>query len=151
MKTRINSNYNKKVLVKGDSLSDVNTLTENEIMLYTEQKDNEPVTKVVPSKIITKINGETKSYKVGETKIIKNDTTSFYGKDIYPIYIYSASKLLYVERYKSDNALTRYEIACKVHIDNLLRKKIKRFYLLFYMPELWRDYIMNISLLIEER
>lgn len=63
MKTRINSNYNKKVLVKGDSLSDVNTLTENEIMLYTEQKDNEPVTKVVPSKIITKINGETKSYK----------------------------------------------------------------------------------------
>lgn len=48
MKTRINSNYNKKVLVRGNSLSDVNTLTENEMMLYTEQKDNEPVTKVVP-------------------------------------------------------------------------------------------------------
>lgn len=60
-------------------------------------------------------------------RVIKNDTTSFYGKDIYPIYIYSASKLLYVERYKSDNALTRYEIACKVHIDNLLRKKSRDF------------------------
>lgn len=150
MKTRINSNYNKKVLVRGNSLSDVNTLTENEMMLYTEQKDNEPVTKVVPSKIITKINGETKSYKVGETKIIKNDTTSFKGKDIYPIYIYSANKLPFTERYESDNALTRYESSCIVNIDNLLRKKIKRFYLLFYMPELWSDYIMNISLFVRE-
>ena len=148
MKTRINSNYNKKVLVRGNSLSDVNTLLENEMMLYTEQKDNEPVTKVVPSKIITKINGETKSYKVGETKIIKNDTTSFYGKDIYPIYIYSASKLV-TNRYESENALTRYEGTVYMDIDSLLRKKIKRFYLLFYMPELWSDYIMNISLFCE--
>ena len=150
MKTRINSNYNKKVLVRGNSLSDVNTLTENEMMLYTKQKDNEPVTKVVPSKIITKINGETKSYKVGETKIIKNDTTSFCGKDIYPIYIYSAGKLPFTKHYKSDNALTRYESNCIVNIDKLIRKEIKRFYLLFYMPDLMMDYIMNISLFVRE-
>lgn len=137
MKTRINSNYNKKVLVRGNSLSDVNTLTENEMMLYTKQKDNEPVTKVVPSKIITKINGETKSYKVGGTKIIKNVVTSFRGKDVYPIYIYKANRLLSITK-SNDNGDSLpsiyYEGYYQIRIDNLLKKKIKKFYLLLYIP-----------------
>lgn len=151
MKTRINSNYNKKVLVKGDSLSDVNTLTENEIMLYTEQKDNEPVTKVVPSKIITKINGETKSYKVGGTKIIKKCSTSlitsFRDKDVYPIYIHSANKLAHItKRYDDDNKLLSYDGSYRIDINNLLKKKIKRFYLLFYIPDIGS---LNLSLYID--
>lgn len=135
MKTRINSNFNKKLLVRGNSLSDVNTLTDNEMMLYTEQKYNEPVTKVVPSKIITKINGETKSYKVGGTKIMKNVVTSsvtrFRSKDVYPIYIHSVNKSL--RRSEDDNG-ANYHGTHEMCISNLLKKKIKRFYLLFYIP-----------------
>lgn len=140
MKTRINSNYNKKVLVRGNSLSDVNILTENEMMLYTKQKDNEPVTKVVPSKIITKINGETKSYKVGGTKIIKNVVTSFRGKDVCPIYIHSANKLKGIRKSERKEywgtTSVYYDGDYLMNIDNLLKKKIKRFYLLLYMPDL---------------
>ena len=153
MKTKINSNYNKKVLVRGNSLSDVNTLTENEMMLYTEQKDNEPVTKVVPSKIITKINGETKSYKVGGTKIIKNVTsnlvTSFRSKDVYPIYIYSVNKLAGIIKTKDENADVTticYDGSCTINIVSLLKKKIKRFYLLFYIPEFLKK--LSLSLFV---
>ena len=143
MKTRINSNYNKKVLVSGNSISDVNTLTENEMMLYTKQKDNEPVTKVVPQKIITKINGETKSYKVGGTKIIKNVgtslVTSFRDKDVYPIYIHSINKLpnLTIRNYEYNGiTLKHYDADYKICINSLLKKKIKRFYLLFFIPDI---------------
>lgn len=143
MKTRINSNYNKKVLVSGNSISDVNTLTENEMMLYTKQKDNEPVTKVVPQKIITKINGETKSYKVGGTKIIKNVgtslVTSFRDKDVYPIYIHSINKLIDITKSGYDGNSPRplyYDGSYVIYINNLLKKKIKRVYLLFYIPDL---------------
>ena len=150
MKTRINSNYNKKVLVRGNSLSDVNTLTENEMMLYTKQKDNEPVTKVVPSKIITKINGETKSYKVGGTKIIKNVVTSFRGKDVCPIYIHSANKLKSIRKseHKESNNTTSvyYDGSYLMNIDNLLKKKTKRFYLLFYIPDLGVNSFIHMNL-----
>ena len=150
MKTRINSNYNKKVLVRGNSLSDVNTLTENEMMLYTKWKDNEPVTKVVPSKIITKINGETKSYKVGETKIIKNVVTSFRGKDVYPIYIHRGNNLLgYRKREYDENNNTfikYYKGTYTIGIGKLLKKKIKKFYLLFYIPEWGVGTYIDISL-----
>lgn len=150
MKTRINSNYNKKVLVSGNSISDVNTLTENEMMLYTKQKDNEPVTKVVPQKIITKINGETKSYKVGGTKIIKNVgtslVTSFRDKDVYPIYIYNVNKLLrsYAE---DDPPSVYYGGSLNMKINNLLKKKIKRFYLLFYISPGYDELRPSLSLL----
>ena len=150
MKTRINSNYNKKVLVKGNSLSDVNTLTENEMMLYTKQKDNEPVTKVVPSKIITKINGETKSYKVGGTKIIKNVVTSFRGKNVYPIYIHRGNNLLVCRKVEydenNDPKLKYYNGTYTIGIGKLLKKKIKKFYLLFYIPDIGARAYIDISL-----
>nr|DAG87841.1 MAG TPA: hypothetical protein [Crassvirales sp.] len=155
MKTRINSNYNKKVLVSGNSLSDVNTLTENEMMLYTKQKDNESITKVVPQKIITKINGETKSYKVGGTKIIKNVgtslVTSFRNKDVYPIYIHSINKLAGITKSVELNDFLSiyYDGSYEINIKNLLKKKINRFYLLFYIPDL--DSVrLSLSLYIKE-
>lgn len=157
MKTRINSNYNKKVLVSGNSLSDVNTLTENEMMLYTKQKDNESVTKVVPSKIITKINGETKSYKVGGTKIIKNVgtslVTSFRDKDVYPIYIHSVNKLASItKRYNEYSIPIYYDSSLDMPIANLLKKKIKRFYLLFYIPyTAFEGFSLNLTLLEKHR
>ena len=156
MKTRINSNYNKKVLVSGNSISDVNTLTENEMMLYTKQKDNEPVTKVVPQKIITKINGETKSYKVGGTKIIKNVVpnlvTRFRDKDVYPIYIYSINKLTNITKRYDDNTFpSYYDGSLDMRINNLLKKEIKRFYLLFYIPDTaFEGFSLSLFLYVKE-
>lgn len=103
MKKRINQHYNNKILVSGNDRCDVNTLENNELLLYSRNN------KSIPSKLIANENGKITEYKVGETSTIikvkrKNppfpNTNTYEEEPVLPV-TYVRAKLID----KNDNSL----------------------------------------------